>query len=127
MLVEAYRHPEMNSVLKSADMVTPDGMPLVWMMRNLGAPTQDRVAGLDILAGVCQAASDQGVGIFFVGSTPEILNRMRTRLNQEFPNLPIAGMEPLPFRPLTPDEDQALMDTVHNSGAGLVMVSLGLP
>ncbi|MDJ0701903.1 MAG: WecB/TagA/CpsF family glycosyltransferase [Leptolyngbyaceae cyanobacterium MO_188.B28] len=127
MLVEAYRQPEMKSVLKSADMVTPDGMPLVWMLRNLGAPTQDRVAGLDILAGVCKAASEQGVGVFFVGSTPEILNRMRARLNKEFPNLPIAGMEPLPFRPLTPEEDQALIEKVHNSGAGLVMVSLGCP
>ena len=127
MLVEAYRHADLSSVLKSADIVTPDGMPLVWMMRCLGVPTQDRVAGLDILFALCQAASAQGVSIFFVGSTPEILNRMRARLNREFPDLPIADMEPLPFRPLTPAEDQALIEKVHNSGAGLVMVSLGCP
>ena len=127
MLVEAYRHPDLGSVLKSADMVTPDGMPLVWMMKSLGVTTQDRVAGLDILAALCQAASVQGVSIFFVGSTPEILSRMRARLKREFPDLPIAGMEPLPFRPLTPAEDQALIEKVHNSGAGLVMVSLGCP
>ena len=127
MLVEAYRHQDLASVLKYADMVTPDGMPLVWMMKQLGVPSQDRVAGLDILFALCQAASVQGVGVFFVGSTPEILSRMRVRLNQEFPDLPIAGMEPLPFRPLTPAEDKVLIEKVHNSGAGLVMVSLGCP
>ena len=127
MLVEAYWRPDFGLVLKNADLVTPDGMPLVWMMKLLGARTQDRVAGLDILFALCQAASYRDSSIFFVGSTPETLNRMRVRLEHDFPNLQIAGMEPLPFRPLTPAEDEALITKVNQSGAGLVMVSLGCP
>ena len=112
-------------MLKSADLVTPDGMPLVWMMHLLGARTQDRVAGLDILSALCQAASYRDSSIFFVGSTSETLNRMRVRLEYDFPKLQIAGMEPLPFRPLTPIEDDALITKINQSRAGLVMVSLG--
>lgn len=127
MIMEAYWNPEFANVLKNADLVTPDGMPLVWMMRQMGARSQDRVAGLDILMSVCDQAQKQDISIFFLGSQIEILSRMRQRLKEEFPNLKIAAMEPLPFRPLTESEDEALISKINHSGAGLVLVSLGCP
>lgn len=127
MLVEAYWHPAFASVLKSADLVTPDGMPLVWMLKLLGARSQNRVAGLDILLSLCKLAPHRDVSIFFLGSEPQVLEKIRERLRQEFPNLKIAGMEPLPFRPLTRGEDEAIIEKIHNSGAGIVFVALGCP
>ncbi|MBW4575426.1 MAG: WecB/TagA/CpsF family glycosyltransferase [Aphanothece sp. CMT-3BRIN-NPC111] len=127
MLMEAYGNPEFADVLENADIVTPDGMPLVWMMRQMGASNQDRVAGMDILLALAQLAQPHNVSVFFVGSQTEILEQMRRRLEREFPNLQIAGMEPLPFRPLTQAEDQALIEKINESGAGLVLVSLGCP
>ncbi|MEM9924944.1 MAG: WecB/TagA/CpsF family glycosyltransferase [Cyanobacteria bacterium P01_D01_bin.50] len=127
MLMEAHWNPEFASVLKDADMVTPDGMPLVWMMKKLGATSQDRVAGLDILASVCELAQQQDVSLFFVGSQTEILSGMRSKLEKEYPELKIAAMEPLPFRPLTENEDEALINKINESGAGVVFVSLGCP
>lgn len=127
MLVEAHWHPEFRTVLSNADLVTPDGMPLVWMMKLLGARHQNRVAGMDILLALCQRATQKNVSIFFLGSEAPILEKIRLRLESEFPNLPLAGMEPLPFRPLTRAEDEALIQKIHDSGAGIVLVSLGCP
>lgn len=127
MVTEAYLNHDFSKILKSADLVTPDGMPLVWMMKLLGVRNQDRVAGLDILQAICKAAPSTNISLFFVGSETPILDQMRVRLNQEFPNLQIAGMEPLPFRPLTPAEDEALIQKINASGAGVVLVSLGCP
>jgi N-acetylglucosaminyldiphosphoundecaprenol N-acetyl-beta-D-mannosaminyltransferase len=127
MLVEAYRSANFATVLQQADLVTPDGMPLVWMLKLLGAHKQDRVAGLDVLEALCQKATTSGVKVFFLGSQSGILEKMRHRLNQEFPNLEIAGMEPLPFRPMTQTEDEALVEMLNQSGAGIVFVSLGCP
>lgn len=127
MLMEAHWNSEFASVLKSADIVTPDGMPLVWMMRQMGAHYQDRVAGMDIFLALCQQAQVQNISVFCVGSQNEILSRMRKKLEQEFPRLKIAAMEPLPFRPLTETEDQALINKINSSGAGVVLVSLGCP
>ena len=95
MLTEAYRRPDFGSILKQADLVTPDGMPIVWMLRLLGASKQDRVAGLDIISALCQLASHHNVSVFFLGSHSAILERMQVRLNKEFPDLDIAGMEPM--------------------------------
>ncbi len=127
MVTEAYWHPELSEVLKSADLVTPDGMPLVWMMKLMGARDQDRVAGMDILWSLCQLAPQRNLKIFFLGSEATILEKMKTKLEHEFPDLQIAGMEPLPFRPLTRAEDDAIIQKIHESGAGLVLVSLGCP
>ncbi|AFY34479.1 WecB/TagA/CpsF family glycosyltransferase [Calothrix sp. PCC 7507] len=127
MLMEAHWHPEFASVLCNADLVTPDGMPLVWMMRRLGAHYQDRVAGMDIFLALCQLMQTQNISISFVGSQTEILSKMRKRLEQEFPQLQIAVMEPLPFHPLTETEDTDLISKINSSGAGIVLVSLGCP
>ncbi|PSB14308.1 glycosyltransferase [Phormidesmis priestleyi ULC007] len=127
MLVEAYRDPEFAPVLQNADLVTPDGMPLVWMLRLMGAPNQDRVAGLDVLLALCERASTENISIFFLGSQSSILEKMRSQLEQDFPNLQISGMEPLPFRPLSENEDKAVVQKLNESGCGLVFVSLGCP
>src|SRR5437016_2097150 len=69
MMVEAKRDPDCAAVLGRADVVTPDGMPLVWLMRRQGAPTQDRVPGMDLLPALCRSAARNGIAVFFVGST----------------------------------------------------------
>jgi N-acetylglucosaminyldiphosphoundecaprenol N-acetyl-beta-D-mannosaminyltransferase len=127
MLIEGHYNSSFGTVLQSADLVTPDGMPLVWMLRFLGAVHQDRVAGIDVLEGACRLSQDNGVGVYFLGSQDAILEKMKARLNREFPNLKIAGMKSLPFRPLTDEEDRDLIQSLNQSGAGLVFVSLGCP
>jgi N-acetylglucosaminyldiphosphoundecaprenol N-acetyl-beta-D-mannosaminyltransferase len=99
----------------------------VWMMKLLGVHNQNRVAGMDIFLALCQEASRQNLSVFFVGSQAEILSRIQTHLDKEFPDLCIAGMEPLPFRPITPEEDASLIRKIHESGASIVFVSLGCP
>ncbi|MCF2146314.1 WecB/TagA/CpsF family glycosyltransferase [Desmonostoc muscorum LEGE 12446] len=127
MLIEAYRQPSFARILENADLVTPDGMPLVWMLQLLGAKNQNRVAGLDILLELCRLAPQQNISIYFVGSETRVLEQMRQKLKVQFPDLKIAGMEPLPFRPLTPGENDALIKNINQSRAGLVFVALGCP
>jgi N-acetylglucosaminyldiphosphoundecaprenol N-acetyl-beta-D-mannosaminyltransferase len=127
MIMEAHWNTDFANVLKDADIVTPDGMPLVWMMRQMGARYQDRVAGMDIFVTLCNLAQTGNISVFCLGSQTEILSRMRQRLEREFPQLEIAAMEPLPFRPLTEAEDEALIQKINSSGAGVVLVSLGCP
>lgn len=127
MLMEAHWHLEMSAVLQNADVVVPDGMPLVWMMRLMGIRDQDRAAGLDILLGICQSSMEKGVSVYFLGCRADVLDRIKTKLDEDFPNLKIAGMEPLPFRPLTSTEDEAVVQRINNSGAGIVLVALGCP
>jgi N-acetylglucosaminyldiphosphoundecaprenol N-acetyl-beta-D-mannosaminyltransferase len=127
MLMESRWNAELRVVLESADLITPDGMPLVWMMRALGASDQDRVAGLDIFLAVCEKAVKHNISIYLLGSTQDILNKMLVKLEHQFPGLKIAGVESPPFRPMTQVEDHELIERINHSGAGVTFVALGCP
>ncbi len=127
MLVEAESEPTFRSVLQRADLVTPDAMPLVWMLRLLGVRNQDRVAGMDIFFEICKIAQEKELSVFFLGSVPEILSDIKQFLTFDFPKLIIAGMEPFPFRPMALEEDIAVTQKINSSGANIVFVSLGCP
>ncbi len=127
MLMESRWDETFRTILKMADMVTPDGMPLVWMMRALGIKEQDRVAGIDIFMETCKQAEQQAISIYLLGSTEDVLAKMKVQLQAHFPNLKLAGIESPPFRPLTPEEDAELVERINASGAGITFVSLGCP
>ncbi|MEM9806698.1 MAG: WecB/TagA/CpsF family glycosyltransferase [Cyanobacteria bacterium P01_D01_bin.56] len=127
MVMESHWHSDLSSVLESADLVTPDGMPLVWMMRLQGAKNQDRVAGMDIFLSLCRQATEANISVYLLGSTQDVLFKMQARLQKDFPDLKLTGAESLPFRPLTANEDRELIERVNCSGAGLTFVSLGCP
>lgn len=127
MLMEAYWNKNFAKVLQTADIVSPDGMPIVWMLKLMGVQHQDRVAGMDVFLNLCHLASNSNISVFFLGSHKEVLDLMKEKLKKDFPFLSIAGMEPLPFRPLTTEEDEALINKVNLSNAGLVFVCLGCP
>lgn len=127
MLMEGQRDEEFSDVLSDADLLTPDGMPLVWVMRCLSNQHHERVAGMDILLALCDKAQAERIKIFFLGSTPTVLTKIQKRLDEEFPMLEVAGLYSLPFRPLTPAEDKKIIQQINASGAGIVFVSLGCP
>ncbi|MBW4443068.1 MAG: WecB/TagA/CpsF family glycosyltransferase [Plectolyngbya sp. WJT66-NPBG17] len=127
MLVEGYRDSNFALVLETSDLVTPDGMPLVWMLRLMGVCNQDRVAGLDVLIALCRQAPEEGISVFFLGSNAPTLEKIKVRLEQDFPDLTIAGMESLPFRRMSAEEDEALIHRLNISRCGIVFVALGCP
>jgi N-acetylglucosaminyldiphosphoundecaprenol N-acetyl-beta-D-mannosaminyltransferase len=127
MLTEASWDGDLAQVIEEADLVTPDGMPLVWMVQMLRRTHQDRVAGMDLMQAVCQQAMQEGLSVYFLGSEVRILAQMRLRLEREFPYLNIAGMEPLPMLSVPIQVDPSVVEQVNSSGAGIVFVALGCP
>lgn len=116
-----------HEVLAAADLVTPDGMPVAWMMRALGRTGQERVDGPDMMWTLCEEAASRGDGVFLYGGAPDTLERLVARLGEAFPSLVIAGHHSPPFRPLTAEEDDADMERINASGARLLFVGLGCP
>lgn len=115
------------NILNKAALVTPDGMPLVWGMRWLGAKGQPRVYGPDLMLAWCDRATHLNSSIYLYGSTPQTLQLLSAQLQQTFPHLKIAGTHSPPFRALTPKEEEADIERIHRSGAAVVFVGLGCP
>lgn len=126
-VVTAGLDPAFGAVVAEADMATPDGAPVAWMIRKLGHPAQQRINGPDLMWKYCDAASRKGESIYLYGGSPETLEILQRRLAQEFPSLRVAGAESPPFRALSEEEDARTVARINASGAGTVWVSLGCP
>lgn len=127
MLMEAQQQPKFNHVVNSADIVTPDGKPLSLLMKYQHGLSQERICGMDLFADILAAAEQKDLSVFFYGSTANVLDLINTKARIQFPKLKIAGSYSPPFRPLTSEEDDAVVDMINASGANLVFVSLGCP
>jgi N-acetylglucosaminyldiphosphoundecaprenol N-acetyl-beta-D-mannosaminyltransferase len=126
-VVTASTDPAFANVIAKADMSTPDGAPVAWLLRKTGFPEQARINGPDLMLKYCASASKTGESIFLYGASPETLEILESVLLKDFPGLKIAGKISPPFRPLTKEEDNAVVETINKSGAGTVWVSLGCP
>ena len=127
VVVTASQDKAYRAVIESADMATPDGAPVAWMVRRQGFHGQQRINGPDLTWALARSCEAEGVSVYFYGSTSATLDRLRHCLLAAFPTLQIAGMESPPFRQLTAEEDSAAVERMNASGAGIVFVGLGCP
>jgi N-acetylglucosaminyldiphosphoundecaprenol N-acetyl-beta-D-mannosaminyltransferase len=126
-VIEAHDDPDYRAIMEAADLVTPDGMPLVWGLRLLGVATATRVYGPDLTPVVCQLAAAVGVPVGFYGGDQDVLEELTARLRQRFPALKIAYRASPPFRPVTPEEERRTVEDLERSGARILFVGLGTP
>lgn len=114
-------------VIRDADMATPDGAPVAWLIRRIGGPRQERINGPDLMWHYCAKAAQRNESIYLYGGQQRTLDILQRRLLAHFPGLKIAGAYSPPYRALTSEEDAAVVETINASGAGTVWVSLGCP
>lgn len=127
MTMECFDDPDFQRVVNGADLVTPDGVPLVWALKALGIKEQTRVYGPDLTLHVCEGAARDGVPVAFYGGTEESLQELQQALRKRFPNLKIACAISPPFRPLEVIEDEKYTSALRASGARILFVGIGCP
>lgn len=127
MVMEAYDDPSFREVVVGADLVTPDGMPLVWALRLLGVPEATRTYGPKLTPLVCARAAREGIRVGFFGGMPHVLDALVARLRQRFPRLDVAYAASPPFRRMTRAEDEDVVSAIDASGARILFVGLGCP
>lgn len=124
-LVEtARRSTDVRTALRGAALNLPDGAPVAWLARRLSRSRVQRVTGSDLFAALCAAGRRRH---FFLGSTPETLERLVEAVRRDFPDACICGVESPPFRPLSGRESAELAERVNQASADIVWVGLGAP
>jgi N-acetylglucosaminyldiphosphoundecaprenol N-acetyl-beta-D-mannosaminyltransferase len=118
--------PDLAAIHAAAGMVTTDGMPLVWMARALGRPAE-RVCGPDLLPAVVADGLAAGRRHYLYGSTAAVVEQLRANLLDRFPGARVVGAYSPPFRPLTDDEDAAIVAAINAAEPDVVWVGLGAP
>ena len=127
MVMEARDSRSFMQVVNDADLVTPDGMPLVWVMRRLGFPHQARVYGPDLMVELIEASARGFIPVGFYGGSPEVLADLLDRIKARHPSLNVAYSFSPPFRPLSEEEEAGIVDAINSAGVRILFVGLGCP
>jgi N-acetylglucosaminyldiphosphoundecaprenol N-acetyl-beta-D-mannosaminyltransferase len=127
MVMEAFDAPDYRRIVNAAELVTSDGVPLVWALRWLGIPGAERVYGPDLTPILCARAAAESLPVGFYGGSPEVVEALRERLTRRIPGLRIVFAHSPPFRPLRPDEDRRIAEAIAESGVRILFVGLGCP
>jgi N-acetylglucosaminyldiphosphoundecaprenol N-acetyl-beta-D-mannosaminyltransferase len=119
--------PAFRAAMNGADLVTPDGRPLVWALRGLGVASATQVRGTDLTDILLRRAAEEGVPVGFLGSTPRVLESLGDRIPERWPGLEVVYRSSPPFREATPEEDASTIAELRGSGARILFVGLGCP
>jgi len=125
--MEAHDSPSYQQVINQADLVTSDGMPLVWMLRRMGYPNQERVYGPTLMVKLLKMANDESIPIGFFGSTPDVMSKLVQNVQRDFPKVQIAYAYSPPFKQLSDEEDRQVIESINSSRARILFVGLGCP
>jgi N-acetylglucosaminyldiphosphoundecaprenol N-acetyl-beta-D-mannosaminyltransferase len=114
-------------VMNEADLVMPDGMPLVWGLRALGVRHASRVRGTNLVEALLDGLSAEGLPVGFYGGAPHVLEDLRTTVEARWPGLQVAYAWSPPFRPLTAQEDEHVVATLADSPVTVLLVGMSTP
>lgn len=125
MTIEAYRNKDFAENVNSATLILPDGVPIAKSLKLLYNKVQERVAGMDVMPDLIKASEKHSLKVFFFGTTDELLEKIKSRTEREYPGVSIVGLYSPPFnKPIDNDE---YIHMINASGANLVFVALGCP
>lgn len=128
MCMEVFDSTEFRSVVNGADLVIPDGRPIFWAQKLLGASDAQQVRGQDIMNELCGLSAERSINIgLYGGSSDQVLEQVKVELYKTYPGINIVYSYSPPFRSLTTEEDDAIVTAINDSGVDVLFVGIGCP
>jgi N-acetylglucosaminyldiphosphoundecaprenol N-acetyl-beta-D-mannosaminyltransferase len=127
------RHAELLDILRRADLVTADGMPIVWLSRLLDNPLPERVTGADMVPALAARAAREGLSLFLLGGQADSANRAAEMLKQRNPDIKIAGiLSPMVYTEgdhleFFEETDAAIVAEVNAAAPDILLIAFGNP
>jgi N-acetylglucosaminyldiphosphoundecaprenol N-acetyl-beta-D-mannosaminyltransferase len=125
-VMEAHHEPSFRDVLQAADLVIPDGMPLIWLGRRQGLALKRRVYGPEVMETFCRLTGPKYGHFIYGGGTPAITEHLVHVLNNRY-GVRVLGTYVPPFRSLTPEEDAEAIARINRARPDVLWVGLGTP
>jgi len=124
LLYRAWSERDLLNLINRADLVTADGVGIVWACRMAGRPVPERVTGIDLMLRLSARAAKEGWRVFLLGAAPGVAGEAASRLKRLYPGLVVAGTHHGYF---SPAEEPSVVELVRQARPDLLFVALGAP
>ncbi|MBA3871033.1 MAG: WecB/TagA/CpsF family glycosyltransferase [Anaerolineae bacterium] len=126
-LMMCRENPTVMQAVNGADMVTADGMPVVWVQRRRGNPQAERVYGPDVMEALLAQTATTDIKHYFWGGLPGVADTLVQRMQTQHPSLKVAGIYSPPVSSVGDKPDPEVVERLNDSGADVIWVGLGSP
>lgn len=128
MCMEVFDSVEFEKVVNAADFVLPDGLPIAWAQRLITGGDSSQVRGQDLTNKLCELSASSGLKIGLYGGASElVLEKVVQALEEQYPGVQISYTYCPPFRSLTPEEDQSVVEGINAAEVDFLFVGIGCP
>lgn len=124
IIMAAYRDKEFCEILNRSELLTADGIGVVYASKILGKPIRERAAGYDIACKVVEKLNRTEHKLFLFGGKPGIAEIAKEKLNEKYPQLNIVGCRNGYFKE---EEEEEIVHEINETGADILFVCLGAP
>lgn len=115
---------EFMEVVRMADIITADGMPIIWASRLLGAPLKERVTGADLVPALVELAHRKKYTVFFLGGREGVASQAVENLRHRYPGLDAHAFCP-EFADIFEMHHDRILQEISRTGPHMLFVSLG--
>lgn len=122
-----HQNPDLAAINREAAFILADGAPIVKAARGFDSPLPERVAGSDLIFHLCELAARKGYRLFLLGAPPGVAEEAAAALVAKYPGLTIAGTACPPFRKLSDQEHEELLDGIRAARPHILFVAFGQP
>lgn len=123
-LYRAQFENQLMELAKRADLVTPDGVGIVWACRVAGRPVPERVTGIDLMLRLVERAAAEGWRVYLLGAAPGVAEEAAERLGLKHPGLQVVGINHGYFQG---NEENEVAAEIKKAKPDLLFVALGAP
>lgn len=124
IVYQAQQDQTLMNIINGADLVTPDGIGIVWAGNRLGYPFEERVSGIDLLYVLCSQALQEDWKIYLLGAAPGIADEAARQLGIKYPDIKICGFHNGYF---SPDQEGVILEEIRNCQPDILFIALGAP
>ncbi len=124
IVMSAFKDKDFAAVINSADLLTADGIGIIYASKIVGNPIPERAAGYDISLKLLEKLAANGKSVYLFGSAPGVAEKAAENLAQKFPSLIISGMHDGYFDSV---EEQKIIDDINQKAPDVLFVCLGSP
>jgi len=123
----ARKDEDLRRILRRADVVTADGMPLLWLARCAGSPIPERNTGCDLTVALLKMAAERSRSVFFLGGPGQTAQAAAAAAKTWAPGLIVAGTENGRIDETGSAQTDQIVQRIGQKRPDIVLVSLGTP
>lgn len=127
-IISAQKNNKIKEIYSYADLLIPDGMPLIWASQILKKPFKEKVSGSDLFPLFCEYAAKKGYKIFLLGAKTGVAEKSKEILTRKNPNLKIVGTYSPPHGfEKDEKENERIITLIKRSNPDVLFLGLGFP